>query len=228
MSEPKEKKNVFSAEEKDFIHSKEAEKIYGIGIGQQLNLLDDGKLTVYERKSGNRQPVFPSMDPDKWEALTGKSVPKPWPEEGLNPIAECKAEYRQLHKWEIGKLTSKSISELYFLRSEIKGLKFPETSVAKKINKRSEVTKAAYKALAAQIEYERANTPNLPENPIELQNIIFSSAKVRKIARTQIGTINTISLKAGLRRYGLDHVLPKSKGGRGKKILGTIAEFQNQ
>lgn len=122
MTTPKQKKNVSP---EDLIHNSELIQRYNIGTGQQLNLLDTGKLTAIQRNIGKRQPVFPSMDPEGWEKIAGKKTPDPrqFPDEGLDAKAKPGVKYRPLSANEIGELAPEKVAELYFLRSEVESLR---------------------------------------------------------------------------------------------------------
>jgi hypothetical protein len=219
----KRNKNILTADEKDFINSREVAEKHNIDIGQQLNFLDAGKLKAFERLPGKDQWVWAEMEPDKWEKITGKKTPAGWPymdsaeydgpEEGLEVPVECTAEYRQLSINEIGKLTPEKLTELYFLRSEIAVSDDSKQPAAKSSKE------AALRELSAAIEYELANTPpeELPSEPEKLQEIIFSARNVNKIIRRKL-QCSVPHAKRQLSKRGLLDPRLKSKGGRGKKV----------
>ena len=195
----KEDKNIFAADENDFIHSEELTEKYNINIGQQLNLLDAGKLTAYERLPGRNKPVFPSMDPDRWEKLTGKSVPDPYsPEvgEGLPVIVECKAEYRRLHTNEIGKLTVKEVTGLYFSLSEVE-------TIAESIFKKENT-----EASLARRDLEKHVRKGVAAKTITSYDDLFHDPFVQSMQKKRTWANSTV------RRYVQDCGIPLQKRGR--------------
>lgn len=118
---------TFTADELDLIVCQELVENHGINVGRLLNFLDSGELSAYERKSGELEPIYPSMEPKKWEKISGRKIPNSFPEEGLDVLSERKAEYRRLTNNEIGGLTPETVTPLYFSRAEIEVLTGEET-----------------------------------------------------------------------------------------------------
>ncbi len=200
MTKPKKKKTVFTADEIDFIHSEEVKRDYGIGFGEQLELLEKCKLTAYERRPGVFQDIYADMDPDKWEKITGKKIPAGWPymdspeydgpKEGLEVPAERKAEYRRLGSNEIGGLTAEKVKQLYLSRLDIEALESSKTPAANKrqdTTGRTSTTKQIYVAATSRAETvikDLLHNDILPETRKEKFKALMEDKKFQKITST--------------------------------------------
>ncbi len=184
----------FDPTEIDPIHSKDVEKEYGISPTTQITLLDSGKVSVYERYE--REPC-----------LAYQGMPEPQPRVRV----ESKVQYRRLGTYETGGLTVDLLEKFYFSRIEIGSLD-PVQSKAKPNSR-----KDAYRIVAGIIRKELADPiiSKLESADDQLKAVLESPA-VKGAIRKYLGDIKTATLKAGLRRHGFD-VLPKPRGGRGKK-----------
>ena len=141
-------------------------------------MLEKGQLAAYKLLPGDGSDVFPDMQAQRWEQITGKKIPakfkkacKPDPQEykvltweeyfhkqmdeSLPVVRDWNAKFHKLNKNQIGRLRIKDVKDLYFLRSEVETLKPSRSTPNKKpqeIISRNSTTKQKYRALARRAE----------------------------------------------------------------------------
>jgi hypothetical protein len=197
--------NFFEAKEIDPIHSLEVVAQYGISQAGQLALLDTGKACAYQRYKAEPCLVYEDM-------------PGPPPHDRDS----SKVQYRRLHHVELGRLTADKISDLYLSKTEIDSAMDTKTELQEQdISQSQSKTKAAYKIVAEILRSEllEFNSINPSATAKQQHDAIWSSGKVTRAIRENLGDRKIKSVRDALRRLELDDGLPKHPGGRPSKTV---------